>query len=211
LGVNDSPFTYTQPNGRNSPASGSANVSTYGGQTPSNELLALFGLNPTISNISTVTDQRAGLFYRSASSTSSGVQYTWVRKYNAANGSYTDNIQIIRYADVLLMLAEAHARQGEVTEATALLTTLRTTRNAGATLTIPTAPDALFQFIKDERRRELYFEGHRWFDLKRWEQGITKPVATGVGTIPHGNFNVLAGIPAEEIILNPNLPQNPEY
>ncbi|WP_210486672.1 RagB/SusD family nutrient uptake outer membrane protein [Rufibacter aurantiacus] len=209
LGVNDSPFTYTQPNGRNTPLSGTANVSTYGGQTPSAELLALFGLDPTLSNQATVLDVRKNWFFRSASSTSGNVTYTWSNKYNAANGAYTDNIKIIRYADVLLMLAEAHVMQGELADAVALLTTLKTSRNSAAL--IPATQGELFQYIKDERRRELFFEGHRWFDLKRWGEGITKPAATAVGLIAPDDYRILAPIPTAEVTLNPSLPQNPGY
>ncbi|GGK61095.1 RagB/SusD family nutrient uptake outer membrane protein [Rufibacter glacialis] len=208
-GVNESLFTYTQPNGKNAPLSGTANVSTYGGQTPSEELLALFGLTPTLTNQATVLDVRKNFFYRSASSTSGNVTYTWSNKYNAANGAYTDNVKIIRYADVLLMLAEAHVMQGEVGDAVALLTTLKTSRNSAAL--IPAAQATLLQYIKDERRRELFFEGHRWFDLKRWGEGITKPAATAVGIIPHTDYRILAPIPVAEVTLNPSFPQNPGY
>ncbi|MFB9865342.1 RagB/SusD family nutrient uptake outer membrane protein [Rufibacter immobilis] len=208
-GVNESIFTYTQPNGRNAPLSGTANVSTYGGQTPSAELLALFGLTPDLSNKDAVQDIRKNWFYRSVSSTSGTVQYTWSNKYNAANGAYTDNIKIIRYADVLLMLAEAHTMQGETGDAITLLTTLKTARNSQAV--VPTGQTELFQYIQEERRRELFFEGHRWFDLKRWGEGITKPAATAVGIIAPTDYRILAPIPVTEVTLNPALPQNPGY
>ncbi|GAB2529323.1 RagB/SusD family nutrient uptake outer membrane protein [Rufibacter soli] len=209
LGVNDSPYTYTTPNGINSPLSGSANVATYGGQLPSVELLALFGLDATLSNQATVTDTRKGFFYRSGSTTSGSVQYTWAKKYSAANGAYTDNIKIIRYADVLLMQAEAQVMQNKLVDAIALLTTLKTSRNSAAI--IPATKAELFQYIKDERRRELFFEGHRWFDLKRWGEGITKPALTAVGTISNTDYRILAAIPTAEVTLNPKLPQNPGY
>ncbi|MBT1703128.1 RagB/SusD family nutrient uptake outer membrane protein [Chryseosolibacter indicus] len=194
-GVNNSAFSYTQPTGTNP-----LKLSTYGGMTPSAELLALYEPN----------DDRKGIFYVSASSTSNGVTYTWSNKYAGAGGVYTDNIKVIRLADVLLMKAEALAMLGDYSGAADLVTELRTQRNA----TAPVPQDAsIIDFIAQERRRELFFEGsHRWFDLKRRGQPITKAAATAVGTIAYDDYRLLAPIPNAEVILNPEgLPQNPNY
>ncbi|QKJ28959.1 RagB/SusD family nutrient uptake outer membrane protein [Mucilaginibacter mali] len=191
-GSNDAPFTYTQPTGYNA-----ANVATFAGQTASAELVALFEAN----------DDRKGMFFNSRTTTNTNV-YTWANKYSGAGGAFTDNILMMRYSDIILMKAEALANQTQYVAAAALVTTLRTARNA--TLAVPTDA-SLLTFIQTERRRELFFEGHRWFDLKRLGNGITKPALTAVGTIAATDYRLLAPLPTAEVTLNPALPQNPNY
>ncbi|GHM99342.1 membrane protein [Cytophagales bacterium WSM2-2] len=193
-GVNGAPYTYTQPTTKNAAA-----LATFGGMTPSVELLALFEPG----------DSRLATFFVSATGTSGATSYTWCNKYNSANGIYTDNIKVIRYSDIILMRAEALAEQGLYPQAQALVASLRTDRGA----VNPTPADAsIINFILDERRRELFFEGQRWFDLKRKGRPITKPAKTGVGTIAYEDYRLLAPIPTVEVTLNPDgLPQNPNY
>ncbi len=195
-GSNDAPYTYTQPTGYGFP--GVINgVSTFAGQTVSAELLASF---------ETVDDRKA-MFYNSRTATTATV-YTWCNKYSGNNGAYTDNIPMLRYSDVLLMQAEALAAQGQYLPAQTLVQQLRVARNA----VLPTPADAtLPAFIQAERRRELFFEGQRFFDLKRLGAGITKAALTNVGTIPSTDYRLLASLPASEVLFNPALPQNPNY
>jgi hypothetical protein len=82
------------------------------------------------------------------------------------------NGQVIRYADVLLLLAEAYIQQGNTgNEPRALINQVRS--RAGAVL-YPTLGDQAnaFEILKRERRLELSGEQSRWFDLVRW--GIAK-------------------------------------
>lgn len=192
VGSNNSLFSYSNPNGRNG-------FSTFGGNTVSNELFALF--EPT--------DARLGLIFQYGGTAASTTPiYNWSRKYSGAEGTYTDNIVIIRYADILLMKAEALASQNQFGPAAMIVNNIRTSRSATASAP---ADATLLSFIQDERRRELFFEGHRWFDLKRLGNGITKPARTAVGTLAHSDFRILAAIPISEINLFPGLPQNPGY
>lgn len=186
LGSGDSPYGYTHRPGYNG-------IQTFGGQTLANEVFELFDEG----------DDRLGLIFEDAG-------YNWSNKYNGAAGLYADNLNIIRYSDVLLMKAEALARLERYGEAAALVSELRTNRNASVA-DVPTGA-AIMGYIKLERVRELHFEGQRWFDLKRWGEGITKPAqATGASFIPHDDFRILANIPATQITLFPELPQNPGY
>jgi hypothetical protein len=57
----------------------------------------------------------------------------------------------------------------------------------------------------------LFFEGERWFDLKRKGQGIFKAAKTNVGSISPTSNLILANIPTGEANNVPNLPQNPGY
>eukprot|EP01137_Pigoraptor_chileana_P005621 Opistho-2@2906 len=192
-GSNDGLFTYTQPTGTNA-----NNLATFGGQTVANEVVGL--LEPT--------DDRRALIFSARPSTNT-VVFNWCNKYSSSNGAYTDNVKVMRYADVLLMKAEALANQSLFQQAANLVIQLRTARNA-STASVPNT-SAIIDYIQDERRRELFFEGHRWFDLKRLGRPITKPAQSGFGTVATTDFRILAPIPTGEITLNPSLPQNPNY
>jgi hypothetical protein len=113
------------------------------------------------------------------------------RKYALLNdnGSYYQlthatrgpiNNKVIRYADVLLMYAEACCQINNLDPAKNALEEVRS-RARGTNLTIlPTFPYGaysntqgdLLKAIRHERRVELAMEGHRWFDLVRW--GVAK-------------------------------------
>lgn len=73
----------------------------------------------------------------------------------------------IRTAEAYLNLAEAEAQQGNESKACDLLHQLRSKRISG-TEKLSLTGSSLMQFIREERERELCFEGHRWFDLRRY-------------------------------------------
>ncbi|NCO63661.1 MAG: RagB/SusD family nutrient uptake outer membrane protein [Flavobacteriales bacterium] len=80
-----------------------------------------------------------------------------------------ENIKILRYADVLLMAAEAAWQTGNTALATDYLNQVRARARSGANV----LPDvtATLQAIKHERRIELAMEGERFYDLVRWGDG----------------------------------------
>ncbi len=81
--------------------------------------------------------------------------------------NYTTNWRIIRYADVLLMAAEAQYRTGNEQKAREYLNMVR--QRPGTDLPeVSASGEALFEAIVDERQLELAFEGHRFLDLVRW-------------------------------------------
>lgn len=73
----------------------------------------------------------------------------------------------MRTAEAYLNLAEADAHLGQDGEACQMLTTLRANRVENAEALSLSGSD-LITFIREERERELCFEGHRWFDLRRY-------------------------------------------
>jgi hypothetical protein len=135
---------------------------------------------------------------------------------SSANHPDTD-FPMFRLADALLMYAELHLRGGGGSAATALgyVNSLRQ-RSYGGTSGDITAPQLTLDFILDERGRELLSEGHRRTDLIRFDRftGGTSlwewkgNVRTGTSTAAYRN---LYPIPANELIANPNLKQNPGY
>jgi len=142
--------------------------------------------------------------------------------FTGANTNYQHAIKFLRVAEMYLISAEAGARAGSSTEGAALtrLNNLRTAR--GLTALSGLTGNALFQAVKDERFRELAFEGHRLFDLKRWNEGFTRRLPQDLAvittgpfyntiTISAGNDKFTWGIPTRDITINPNLVQNPGW
>ncbi|HZI21931.1 MAG TPA: RagB/SusD family nutrient uptake outer membrane protein [Gemmatimonadales bacterium] len=135
----------------------------------------------------------------------------WVRQAN-------DWI-VLRYADVLLMYAEAVNEGGTPTAGTAEAA-LNLVRTRAGIPTVSGLSQAAFRdSVRLDRRREFVFEGQRWFDLSRW--GILdsvmvakttelQTVAPGETTV-HGAPSNLLPIPQAERDINPNLTQNPGW
>ena len=122
------------------------------------------------------------------------------------------NYTNIRYAEVLLWEAEALAELGQTSQALVPLEEVRARARAQAadpstTLPAVTTTDQaqLIDIIRHERRVELGFEMHRFFDLVRWGIAAQKIPGFVVGK------NEVFPIPQTERDLNPNLTQNPGY
>lgn len=111
--------------------------------------------------------------------------------------NFRQNYIVIRLADTYLMEAEALGGVGG--RAQALLDAVR------ARVGLASIPVSI-QAIKDERRRELAGEGHRWFDLVRWGDAQAK---LGTRGFIAGKHEVLP-IPFNEL-QNTALTQNPGY
>ncbi|MDB5192125.1 MAG: RagB/SusD family nutrient uptake outer membrane protein [Segetibacter sp.] len=133
-----------------------------------------------------------------------------------ANGSSND-FPVIRYADVLLMLAEASNELGDATEAHKNINIVRKRARFNGTLDLSTVPDyvglskeAFRAAVLKERRMEFVAEGHRWFDLVRTKTLETAVPAAKPGTIPAAR-HYLFPIPQRELDLNPKLVQNTGY
>ena len=90
-----------------------------------------------------------------------------------ADGDSDVNVIVLRYADVLLMLAEVLNEQGYNPEAFAYLNQVRT-RAGVAPFTAAELPDqqTFRTAVEAERRLELAFENHRWFDLVRTGRAV---------------------------------------
>jgi hypothetical protein len=116
---------------------------------------------------------------------------------------------VLRYADVLLMLAEALNENGKQGEALTELNKVRA--RAGVSLYQGLSQAALREAIAKERRLELAFEGHRWYDLVRTGKVYEEMSAKKYPIRPNMN---LFPIPQQQldIIRNPEvLAQNPGY
>jgi hypothetical protein len=106
-----------------------------------------------------------------------------------------------RYADVLLMKAEALMRKGDNAGALAIVNQLRTVRGASAMASIDEAS------LLAERGRELYVEGWRRNDLIRFGKFL-EPWSDKAASDPK---YLLFPFPSSQIVANPSLKQNPGY
>jgi starch-binding outer membrane protein, SusD/RagB family len=134
----------------------------------------------------------------------------YVTKYKQfgvlANESDVD-FPVLRYADVLLMYAEALNEQGSGNpEAGNALNAVRL--RAGLEAISPADQAAFRLAVEQERRVELAFENQRWFDLVRTGRFVEVMQSKGYEVQPH---NVVYVIPQREIDLNANLTQNQGY
>ena len=120
--------------------------------------------------------------------------------------------RLIRYADVLLMAAEALNRNGKPGEALNYLNMVRERARQGNNSILPditeTDPALLEGIIFEERRHELAMEGHRFWDLVR--SGNAAEVLGPLGFVP--GKNELLPVPQSEIDISQGLlTQNPNY
>lgn len=124
----------------------------------------------------------------------------------------------LRLSEAYLNYAEAEARLGGdgIAKAADVLTKLRERRcdvEFDYEVSITDA-DELIEFIKEERRRELCFEGHRWFDLRRWGMPEIKHIwhksktESLEYTLAEGDLMYTIPIPDEALEENPKLEQN---
>ena len=134
------------------------------------------------------------------------------------------NMHILRYADALLMYAEALNELGQTELATFYLNRVRYRAFKDESENYTNLDQESFRLaVWNERRLELALEGHRWFDLVRTDRLVERMQQHGVNeaklaeedkTEISSNIKehmVLMPIPQYERNLNPKLEQNPGY
>jgi starch-binding outer membrane protein, SusD/RagB family len=115
---------------------------------------------------------------------------------------YVDFVPVIRYAEVLLNLAEAEALAGNPVRALALLNAVHSRSDATISIGVLTPP-ALLTAILTERRIELLAEGFRANDLLR--KGADIPAVGAGGNIASSDPRYVFSIPLSETNSNPDL------
>lgn len=133
------------------------------------------------------------------------IMANYIRKYESDPPTENDsdiNFVVFRYADVLLMLAEA---LGESTESYDLINQVR--ERAGLQGIGTNTPGTFKEKLLKERQLELAFENHRWPDLRRF--GLEREIfQTAEPVVNPGDVRELFFIPQREIDINPNFTQN---
>ncbi len=178
------------------------------------------------------TETEGGLSTDIGFATEDGVDAIFSRKYsgmeksragtNQLGENYGANWRVVRYADVLLMLAESLAKQDKYGEAISYINQVRVRAEVAELdpmqfMNEETTMDA----VEQERVLELTGESHRFFDLVRWNKAEEYLGANSSHPGPHpksitnGVFekdkHELIWIPVGEMDANPNLKQNPGY
>lgn len=133
------------------------------------------------------------------------------RTQYSENKNHWANIKILRYADVLLMYAEALNEQGQSTLAASYINMVRARARGGNTSVLPdiTATDqvSVRTAIKHERRVEFAMEGERFYDLVRWGDAVSV-----LGPLGYLSKNAWYPIPQYAIDQSGGvLIQNPNY
>lgn len=136
-------------------------------------------------------------------------------------GSGTENVnnaKVYRTGEMYLIRAEARAEQNKFTGANSAesdVNALRAARITGYTDVTFASKQAAIDAILMERFKELPFEGHRFWDLKRKGLGVQRlpadaPTVTGQ-TLPANDYRFVLPIPQTELNANPLMQQNPGY
>ncbi|HMH24673.1 MAG TPA: RagB/SusD family nutrient uptake outer membrane protein [Puia sp.] len=143
------------------------------------------------------------------------------------NDPSTRPVVLYRFSDAYLLAAEAYLKSGDNVNAAKYLNLVReraawrSTNNAGQNAAAATAMDVLpgaitLDFILDERTREFYGEGFRWFDLVRTQSLITRvktwnPVEAGTHIQPYMALRPIPQSQIDAISTGPKFPQNMGY
>lgn len=139
--------------------------------------------------------------------------------FTGSNTNYQHAPKVFRIAEMYLISAESAAQLGQDNEAQEVINALRSARGVAE---FTSTGDALLNDIREERTRELAFEGFRLDDLKRWNEGFSgrQPqnasfIQSGADfqnlTIEAGHQKFTWGIPSNDITINNNLVQNPGW
>jgi len=205
---------------------------------PGGDAYGLIQVNPDLVALYSASDQRGNgaTYMTSPYTTALGETVTWGVPNGAAFHKWIDetsskdmtarswqqmpnNWIIQRYADVVLIYAEAVASGGTATNGPADAALNQVRARAGIPAVAGLGSAALTDSIRVERRREFAFEGQRWFDLSRW--GILDVIVRAKtqqmqtlfpGETPvHGAPSNLFPIPNGQINSNALLTQNPGW
>ncbi len=169
---------------------------------PSNEVVVALATSESGDRFSSMKFDLANL---------SGNDNGWsVAKYGTADAD-NNNVVVFRLAEMYLIRAEARTQLENVTglnSAQTDINTLRTRANAPSIGSV--SKSQMLRLIEEERRYELAFEGHRWYDLVR--TGRAQEVMSAFSVNWRSDFE-LWPIPQREIQNNPALVgnQNPGY
>lgn len=145
-----------------------------------------------------------------AQNTISGNTYYYPYKYRnrSADGSFSEYNILLRLAQQYLIRAEARLHLADRAGCLMDLNTIRKRAGLSELPSTVTEPE-LMKAIEQENKVEFFAEsGHRWFDLKRWGKALVviTPIKSGITST-----GLLYPIPLRELMLNPNLKQNPGY
>ena len=192
----------------------------FGDLVPTSTLLTDLGITAAFTGgaISARTDDVRNQLYEQGSAGRGTARVECTKFLGKSGIQNLDNIPLIRVAELFLTRAEAQSTPGspvfDETAARNDLIRIKQNRYSNYAVTQQTFDNgltgtALFNEIIRQRRIELAFEGHRFFDLKR--RGVDIVKLPHYNNLPYNDFRILANIPVRELDANPNLVQNFGY
>lgn len=141
-------------------------------------------------------------------------------KYYDLSSSVPDdqfyNITVLRGSEMYLIRAEARCRQDDLRNAADDLRKIQARAlglSEDAVVISYNNADELMEIIKQERRKELFAEGHRFFDLARWNDDIVRPEGTNssMKKLEYPDYRYALPIPQVEMDANSAMVQNEGY
>lgn len=154
------------------------------------------------------TDKRVPVFFVKGTD---GKYYCnkWIDADATTANQSDNNFPHIRFAEVVLIFAEASNEvNGPTQEAYDAINSIR--ERAGLPDLADLTKDEFREAVLHERRLELCFEGHRWYDLVRTNRLVSTLQAKGISNVQE--YHHVFPVPQIEIDLNQNLkPQNEGY
>ena len=220
-----STFVYTfAPRLSQGAVTGYANTTPSGRNIPTREIIDLYEAGDVRKDISLQTGYTLnGVFV--------GIPFVNKFRYpHTITGRSDNNWPVLRYSDVLLMLAESiNEASGPNAESFDYLNQVR--KRAGLANLSGLSKESFRTAVLNERRIELAFENHRWFDLQRTNtptqlatlmnvHGAKEKanptvqrggIAFNAADYLYSDFEVYLPIPAPQILINKNLSQNTGY
>ena len=151
--------------------------------------------------------------------TTAGRSSRLIQKYAGTTyGTATENVangKVFRTGEMYLIRAEAKAEGNDLAGAAADINTLDAARITGYTPVSFATKDVAIAAIMQERYKELAYEGHRFWDLKRRGLPVARlasdaPSVNGT-TLPSGDYRFTLPIPDTELKANRSMKQNPGY
>lgn len=188
----------------------------WGDFIPNSTVRGFFGLTPLqiaspASNnnnwdVTRNSDIRAQLYTTGNTVRGAGRQIESTKFMSKSGFAYADNVPVIRKSEMHLNRAEANY---QLNNESAALTELNAFKALRGLDPVTLTGQALLDEILLERFKEFAFEGHRWFDLKRYGKPVIK--TTPAVNLQFDDFRILPPIPQREVDGNENLNQNRGY
>lgn len=124
------------------------------------------------------------------------------------------DVKVFRVSELMLIKAEAYAQKQQFTEVALELNSIRNNRLINPEPLVITNIDEAMQAVREERRRELAYEGHRFYDLRRWGLGVDRipeDSETTARELEAGDYRFVFPVPQSELLANDNMKQNDGY
>jgi hypothetical protein len=156
---------------------------------PTNTFYGQFASSNDLLNLYSAGDVRGPSFMFVTANINSTTFY-FSRKYQGMNDS-ANNIKVIRNSELYLNRAEAYAESNNLTAALADLNIIRRRANTTAVIFSSTDQQTVINEILAERRRELCFEAHTFFDFSRKRKNLIRTDCVGTAcsfTYPDSRF-----------------------